>query len=79
MKIAIVSKNDLNGCFSPLQYTDTCHECEKIFTCKVKSQFHINGLKRKEQIELEKIMEENENRLSNLRKNVKNALKIVTI
>lgn len=77
MKIAIIKKSELNSCFSALQYTDSCHECDKIFSCKVKSIYHINGLKAKEQIELNKIMEENKTRLNNLRLNVEKTLKTI--
>lgn len=77
MKIAIVLSSNLNDCLSPYQYTDTCHECDKIFICKVKSEYHLNGLKRKEHIEIDKIMEENKNRLNNLKLNVEKTLKII--
>lgn len=78
MKITIIQRSQLNGCWSPLQYNDVCHECDKIFTCKVKSEYHINGLKRKESIELDMIMKENEKRLDNLKANVSRTLKSIT-
>ncbi len=77
MHIAIVKKSDTNDCLSPYQYTDNCHQCDKIFTCKIKSQFHIDGLKRKEQFEIDKIIVSESERLKKLRQNVLNTLKII--
>lgn len=70
MKIAIVNRSEINTCLSALQYTDECVQCDKIFSCTIKSKYHINGLKRKLEFETEKIMKENENKLSSLKKNV---------
>jgi len=74
MQIAIVKKSQTNDCLSPYQYTDNCHQCDKIFTCKIKSQFHVNGLKRKEQFEIDKITASENERLKSLRVNVAKAL-----
>lgn len=74
MQIVIVNKNDLNGCWSSLQYTDNCHQCDKVLRCKIKSQFHINGLLRKESFEIDKILSEHKTRLENLKETVQTTL-----
>lgn len=78
MHIAIVKKSETNECLSPYQYTDNCHQCDKIFTCKVKSNFHVNGLRRKEQFEIDKIMLSESERLKKLRINVSNTLTAIS-
>lgn len=42
--IAIVNKSDLNGCFAAEQYTNQCNRCYKVLTCKIKSEYHKNGI-----------------------------------
>lgn len=44
MKIAIINSSQLNSCWSALQYTESCHLCDKVMTCKVVSDFHKNGI-----------------------------------
>lgn len=77
MQIAIIKKSQLNNCWSALQYTGNCHQCDKIFSCKIKSPHHVNGLMAKEQFEIGKILKEQETRLSNLRANVQATLKSI--
>jgi GTP-sensing pleiotropic transcriptional regulator CodY len=78
MKIAIVLKSKLNNCMSPLQYTDNCHQCDNIFSCKVKSKFHVKGLNVLEEIEVKRIHKETECRLKKLKNNVEQTLKKIS-
>jgi len=78
MQIAIVMKSQTNGCLSPYQYTDNCHQCDKIFTCKIKSDFHVNGLHKKEQFEIDKIMASEKERLQKLKTDVLNTLTAIS-
>ena len=50
--IVIKMKSKINNCWSPYQYTDQCHTCEKVLTCKIKSNYHAKGIKKRKQIEL---------------------------
>ena len=45
MEIAIVNKSQLNNCWYPLQYTDKCHLCDKVETCKIQSENRLRGFK----------------------------------
>ena len=78
MQIAIVKKSETNNCLSPYQYTDNCHQCDKVFTCKIKSKFHVNGLQRKEQFEIDKIILSEKERLKTLKENVLKTLLSIT-
>lgn len=78
MQIAIVNKSQLSEkfqCISALQYTKNCHECDYVFSCKVKSQFHINGIKKKERMETTRVLKARESDLNRIKNNALNALK----
>ena len=42
--ITIINKSELNNCFSAEQYTNQCHKCDKVLTCKIKSKYHKEGI-----------------------------------
>lgn len=78
MQIAIVNKNQLSEkfqCISALQYTNNCHECDYVFSCKVKSQLHINGIKKKERMETARVLKARESDLNRIKNNALSALK----
>jgi uncharacterized lipoprotein YehR (DUF1307 family) len=79
MKVAIIKKSEINNCLSALQYTDECVQCDKIFSCKIKSIFHINGLNKKVQYETDKIIEEHEIRISKLKMDALKTLKSISL
>lgn len=66
----IVKLSEVNNCLSALQYTDECVQCDKLFSCPVKSIYHVNGLNKRLQFETDKILKENENRISSLKNNI---------
>ena len=68
MEIAIVKKSELNDCWSALQYTDNCDKCDKLYTCKVKSKFHKNGIIKAYKKRKAALDKEYKSRLSSMKK-----------
>lgn len=83
MKIAIINKSQLNNCWSPLQYTDSCHLCDKVMLgndkyipCKIKSSFHKKGVLLHIEGKKKRIMEEAKGRIQRLNDEKEKSLKI---
>ena len=77
MKTIITQGSQLNSCWSALQYTDSCHECDKVFTCRVKSKQHANGINRAHEDKLKRIKEEYDSRLNSAESAKETALKLI--
>jgi adenosine deaminase len=67
MRTATVSLKELNSCWSALQYTNNCHLCEKIATCKVKSKYRKEGLKKYYEEKENKLIKEFNERMNKLK------------
>ena len=75
MKIAIIKRSELNGCFSALQYTGNCHLCEKVLTCNVRSEFHKDGALKALEDKEKEVVAYCEQQLTNLKNHKKLVLK----
>lgn len=72
--IIIVNKSDLNACWSPFQYNNQCNKCDKVLTCKVKSEYHKSGILQYAKEKKDSVKKETLKRLSSISCDISKAL-----